>query len=139
MTDPPPPGRLSLPRTVLLTTAVFAAVLPLVQWTAALVFRDPDPIPPGPVWMRFAAVLALTGACMGPAVYATASRPRGWPRSFVNGLMISLAIGADIEDFAGMPLDRFLERWMVVSLVTGLILGSVFHAFAGEDEPPPGR
>ena len=129
------PATRSLPRTVLLTTAVLAVVFPLVQWMAALIFRDP--IPPGPVWVRYVGVMAVAGVCMGLAIHATARRPRGWPHIFVNAWLILLVIGGDIEDFASESLDRFLLKWVVVSVITALVVGSMIHAFAGKDEPRP--
>lgn len=102
-----------------------AILLPVVKWAQSAVFPDADRVTWGPVWVSFAAVLAVAGACIGAASHAAG--PRRWLHSYVFGVMLALFTRAEIQQFAGMPLHTWLLRWVLSSLGMGIVAGAIYH------------
>jgi hypothetical protein len=122
--DPPvraphPPARL------LRATAGLAILFPLVKWVQSLIVPDPGRVQPAPVWMSFAAVLAVAGAGVGAGIYA--ARSRRWLQSYLSGVMLTLFATADIQQFASMPLHTWLLQWVLSSLGLGIVAGAIYH------------
>ncbi|HEX2081686.1 MAG TPA: hypothetical protein VHG08_28540 [Longimicrobium sp.] len=127
MTDPsdPPVRAPRSPARLLRSTAGLAILFPLLKWVQSLSFPDPGRVQPGPVWVSFATVLAVAGACVGAGVYA--ARPHRWLQSYLIGVMIVLMVNADIQQFAGMPLHTWLLQWVPSSLGMGIVAGAIYH------------
>ncbi|HEX2078117.1 MAG TPA: hypothetical protein VHG08_10425 [Longimicrobium sp.] len=136
-TDPTPRGPRSPVCAVVTGAALFAAAVLLSQLLLSLVFPEPEGMPPLPVWVRFAAVLAVAGTFVGAVMYRANRLPHGWLRSYLYGTVFSLFMGAEIREFAGTPLHRWLLQWVLVSLVVGILMGAIFRALDRVDAPRP--
>lgn len=138
-TDPTPRGPRSLAPAAFTGAALFAVAVLLSQLLVSVVFPEPEGMPSLPVWVRFAAVVAVAGVCVGAVMYRTTRLPHGWLRSYLYGTVFSLFMGAEIEEFARMPLHRWLLQWVLVSLVVGIVMGALFRALERVDRPRPAR
>ncbi|HEU0302061.1 MAG TPA: DUF6518 family protein [Longimicrobium sp.] len=124
--DPPVPAPGSLPLAIVVGMALSAILMPLVQLILLPIFRIP--LPPLPVWVDYLAVRAVAGACVGVVMYASGRLSHGWLRMCLGWTAFVLLVLAYVDDFARMPLHRFLSVWVVSGLIIGVTFGTVFHA-----------
>ncbi|HEU0302058.1 MAG TPA: hypothetical protein VFR37_21565 [Longimicrobium sp.] len=120
--DAPVRAPRSLGRLLLATTAL-ALCFPVLKWVA---LSGSERAAAGPVWVSFAAVMAVAGACVGAASYA--ARSHRLLHSYLSAVMIALLATADVQQFASMPLHTWLLRWVLTSLVISIPLGAIYHA-----------
>ncbi|HEX6371396.1 MAG TPA: hypothetical protein VF006_20935 [Longimicrobium sp.] len=140
MPDPNEPsirGQRSLALTIPSAAAVFGVVIPFEQWASARLFGDP--VPRAPVWLRFAVVLAVAGACAGAVMYRATRLPHGWIRSLLYGFVFAVVITAEIDNFVSMSGAEFIVHWVLGSVFVGLVLGVLFHALGGANQRRPAR
>lgn len=121
-----PPARAPhLAARLLRATAGLAILFPLVKWVQSLIFPDPGQVQPAPVWVSFAAVLAVAGACVGAGAYA--ARSHRWLQSYLSGVMLTLFATAEVQQFASMPLHTWLLGWVLGGLGMGIVAGAIYH------------
>lgn len=128
MTDRPDPlhrVQRSLPIAILFGAAVSAIGISFLEWIGLLIARIPSPS--APVWLEYVAIRAVAGACVGAAMYAAGRLPHGWLRSFLFWTLFFLLIQGDVPDFVSDSRGRFLTVWAGASLLSGLIVGTLFH------------
>jgi hypothetical protein len=125
---PDPPLRIlrSLPLTIFLVTALFSIVWPFVSWLGLLPY--PESIPPWPVWTDYLAIRAVAGVCVGASLYVVSRLSGSWLRMCLYWILFFVLTGGDVDDFARWSLGRWLSIWLVGSLITGVLIGSVFNA-----------
>jgi hypothetical protein len=68
-------------------------------------------------------------------MYSAARLPQGWTRSLLYGFVFALAIRAEIDEFARTSGPGFLVRWLLSSLLMGLVLGAIHRALERANRP----
>jgi hypothetical protein len=123
--DPPVAALRSLPRAILLGTALSAVVLPSLEWLTLMMYRE-LPQPPS-LWVGYLAIKVVSGACLSAAFYAVWQPPRDPLRWYLLSFLLFLLIGGDMEDYATRSLGSYLTLWVGSSVFSGALLGTLFY------------
>jgi hypothetical protein len=127
----------SLPFMVLAGAVVFGLVLPQVDYQMARLFGERPPAPSMAVWIELGAVLAVIGACVGAAVHLTQKPGREGLHALATGIGFALAMGAEVEDFTSATSGAWIARYLIVSVVVGLVLSVIVYAARHYNDPVP--
>jgi hypothetical protein len=123
----PLPRTPSLLQTILLGTVLCAVVTPALQWLTLTIFHD-TPNPDGSVWLGYLLIQAVSGACVGAALYAVGRRFQDPLRWYASGVLFCLLIGGDLHDYVRRSLGEYLAFWAASALMLGVVMGALLHA-----------
>lgn len=123
--DPPVAALRSLPRAILLGTALSAVVLPSLEWLTLMMYRE-LPQPPS-LWVGYLAIKVISGVCLSAAFYAVWQLPRTPERWYLLSVLFFLLIEGDMEDYASGSLGSYLTLWVGSGVLAGVIVGTLFY------------
>lgn len=116
----------SLPGAILLGIAVSVIGAVLSRYYIGLLLPD-APLPTGQAWLNYMAIRAVAGACVGAGIYAVGWPPEGWLRMCLFWTLLLVLGGGDVDDFARWSLGKWVNIWLVGSLLAGVFLGTLFY------------